>query len=110
VGWAKIPAEAPGKGVNGQDFVSMSGGSGEIINPQGRDKSFQEFSQDKLGIMIGERLPVALGHQPQVGIDPMKDRDSAVGWAKIPAEAPGKGVNGQDFVSMSGGSGEIINP
>ena len=40
----------------------------------------------------------------------MADRDSSVGWAKIPAQAAGKGPNGADFVSMSGGSGEVINP
>jgi multiple sugar transport system substrate-binding protein len=77
---------------------------------KGRDKSFQEFSQDKLGIMIESDYLWRSVINPKSGIDPMKDRDSAVGWAKIPAEAPGKGVNGQDFVSMSGGSGEIINP
>lgn len=77
---------------------------------KGRDKSFQEFSQDKLGIMIESDYLWRSVINPKSGIDPMKDRDSAVGWAKIPAEAPGKGVNGQDFVSMSGGSGEVINP
>ena len=35
----------------------------------------------------------------------MADRDEVVGWAKIPAREPGAGINGQDFVSMSGGSG-----
>ncbi|GAA4897897.1 carbohydrate ABC transporter substrate-binding protein, CUT1 family (TC 3.A.1.1.-) [Stackebrandtia albiflava] len=33
VGYAKIPAVTPGAGVGGQDFVSMSGGSARVINP-----------------------------------------------------------------------------
>jgi multiple sugar transport system substrate-binding protein len=40
----------------------------------------------------------------------MADRDSAVGWAKIPARTAGSGVDDQDFVSMSGGSIRVINP
>ncbi|WP_443022585.1 extracellular solute-binding protein [Sinomonas sp.] len=77
---------------------------------KGRDKSFQEFSQNKLGILIESDYLWRSVINPKSGIDPMADRDTAVGWAKVPAEAPGKGVNNQDFVSMSGGSGEVINP
>jgi multiple sugar transport system substrate-binding protein len=40
----------------------------------------------------------------------MPDRDQVVGWAKIPAQKPKSGVNGQDFVSVSGGSGWMLNP
>jgi multiple sugar transport system substrate-binding protein len=47
---------------------------------------------------------------PTQGLAPMKDRDTAVGYALIPAKQPGAGVNGQDFVSLSGGGGRVINP
>jgi multiple sugar transport system substrate-binding protein len=47
---------------------------------------------------------------PKTGTAPMANRDEVVGWAKIPAKAPGKGIDGRDFVSMSGGSGRVINP
>ena len=40
----------------------------------------------------------------------MADRDQSVGWAKIPAIRPGGGIRGQDFVSMSGGGGNVLNP
>jgi multiple sugar transport system substrate-binding protein len=40
----------------------------------------------------------------------MEDRDEVVGYAKIPAMNPGSGVRGQDFVSMSGGGCQVINP
>ncbi|MDP8959998.1 MAG: extracellular solute-binding protein [Actinomycetota bacterium] len=33
VGWAKIPAMQPGTGIRGQDFVSASGGTGRVLNP-----------------------------------------------------------------------------
>jgi multiple sugar transport system substrate-binding protein len=40
----------------------------------------------------------------------MADRDQTVGYALIPAKAPGAGINGQDYVSMSGGGGRVVNP
>lgn len=77
---------------------------------KGRDKSFLEFSQNKLGIMIESDYLWRSVINPKTGVAPMADRDTAVGWAKIPAKAPGQGPDGADFVSMSGGSGQIINP
>lgn len=77
---------------------------------KGRDKSFEMFAGNKLGIMIeGDYLWRSVIN-PKTGTVPMADRDQAVGWAKIPAQATGKGMDGQDFVSMSGGSGRVINP
>jgi multiple sugar transport system substrate-binding protein len=77
---------------------------------KGRDKSFQEFADGKIGI-IGEgdyfwRAVV----EPKAGVAPMPDRDKAVGYALFPAERPGSGVRGQDFVSMSGGAVRALNP
>ncbi|MEV4755957.1 extracellular solute-binding protein [Micromonospora sp. NPDC049559] len=77
---------------------------------KGRDKSFQEFAAGKIGI-LGEgdyfwRSVV----EPKNGIAPMADRDSSVGFALIPAKAPGAGLRGQDYVSMSGGSVRVLNP
>ena len=48
--------------------------------------------------------------EPTKGVAKMADRNSAVGWALIPARTSGSGVGGQDFVSMSGGSIRVINP
>ncbi len=33
VGYTKIPAMTPGSGIRGQDFVSASGGTGRVMNP-----------------------------------------------------------------------------
>lgn len=77
---------------------------------QGRDTSFALFAENKLGILIEGDYFWRSVVNPDGGIAPMADRDEVVGWAKIPAVEPGRGINGQDFVSMSGGTGRVINP
>jgi multiple sugar transport system substrate-binding protein len=77
---------------------------------KGRDRSFELFAQNKIGMLFESDYFWRSVVDPSVGVAPMADRDSAVGWAKIPARAPGAGVDGQDFVSMSGGSVRVINP
>ena len=77
---------------------------------KGRDKSFELFAAGKIGI-LGEgdyfwRSVV----EPKAGIAKMADRDQTVGYAMIPAERPGSGIRGQDFVSMSGGGVRVLNP
>ena len=77
---------------------------------KGRDKSFELFAQNKIGILFESDYFWRSVVDPTVGVAKMADRDAAVGWAKIPAMSPGAGVGGQDFVSMSGGSVRVINP
>ena len=77
---------------------------------KGRDKSFEEFAQNKIGMLFESDYFWRSVVDPTVGVAKMADRDTAVGWAKIPAKAPGAGVGGQDFVSMSGGSIRVVNP
>jgi len=78
----------------------------------GRDTSFQLFAQGKMGILLeGDYFWRSVVNPAEgVGTAPMADRDSVVGYTKIPAIKPGKGINGQDFVSMSGGTGRVLNP
>lgn len=88
------------------------GGLGDKILQQeakGRDKSFQQFAAGKIGILLESDYFWRSVIEPKAGVAPMKNRDQDVGYAKIPAEAPGKGLKGQDFVSMSGGGGRIVN-
>lgn len=76
----------------------------------GRDQSFQAFSEGKVGMLIeGDYLWRSI-LIPNGGDFPMADRDTAVGFAKMPAIEPGKGYRGQDFVTISGGTGYVINP
>ncbi|MBV8933622.1 MAG: extracellular solute-binding protein [Kutzneria sp.] len=88
------------------------GGLGEPALQQeakGRDKSFQEFADGKIGILGESDYFWRSVINPKGGTAPMADRDTAVGYALIPAQAPGKGLRGSDFVSYSGGSVRIIN-
>ena len=89
------------------------GGLGDPILQQdakGRDKSFQAFAAGKIGILLEGDYFWRSVVDPVKGIAKMADRDQSVGFAMIPAIRPGAGIRGQDFVSMSGGSGRVLNP
>ncbi|ALG12833.1 extracellular solute-binding protein [Kibdelosporangium phytohabitans] len=90
-----------------------SGGLGDPLLQQeakGRDKSFAQFAGNKIGILLESDYFWRSVVNPANGVAKMTDRDTAVGWAKIPAQRAGSGVGGQDFVSMSGGSIRVVNP
>ncbi|MEU4014643.1 extracellular solute-binding protein [Microbacterium sp. NPDC028030] len=78
----------------------------------GRDTSFQLFAEGKIGILLeGDYFWRSVINPAEgVGTAPMADRDDVVGYAKIPAIEPGEGIEGQDYVSMSGGTGRVLNP
>ncbi|MFB4279999.1 MULTISPECIES: extracellular solute-binding protein [unclassified Nonomuraea] len=96
-------------------YQQIYGGSG-LGDPRlqqeakGRDKSFAQFAAGKIGILAESDYFWRSVIEPQAGVAPMKDRDQAVGYAKIPAKQPGAGLRGQDFVSMSGGAVRVLNP
>lgn len=77
---------------------------------KGRDKSFAQFAANKIGILAEGDYFWRSVVEPKEGVAKMADRDTAVGYALIPAAKPGAGVKGQDFVSMSGGGAVAINP
>jgi multiple sugar transport system substrate-binding protein len=90
-----------------------SGGLGDPRlqqSPQGRDESFARFAKNKVGILLEGDYFWRSVVNPKDGIDPMPDRDKDVGYTLIPARSAGQGVRGQDAVSMSGGTGWVINP
>lgn len=74
----------------------------------GRDRSFLGFRDGNIAMLVeGDyfwRSVLASGSTK------LENRDALVGWAKMPAQAPGKGINKQDFVTASGGTGFILNP
>ena len=78
----------------------------------GRDTSFQEFAAGRIAILFeGDYFWRSVINPAEgVGTAPMAERDTVVGYAKIPAVKPGAGINGQDFVSMSGGTARVLNP
>jgi multiple sugar transport system substrate-binding protein len=86
------------------------------LRADGRDRSFQDFSQGKIAILAEGDYFWRGVVNPSGGIDPMSDRNSVVGWALIPAQRPHAGIKGpafkrpQSFVSVSGGGGYVLNP
>lgn len=76
---------------------------------EGRQQSFAFFRDGKIAMLVeGDwfwRSVLAPGSEWEV-----PNRNEIVGWAKMPAKEPGKGYRGQDFVTISGGTGVILNP
>lgn len=80
-----------------------------LAGEAGRNESFKAFAEGRLAMMIeGDYLWRSIIN-PASGNFKMPDRDSNVGFAKIPSKTPGSGVNKQSFVAYSGGSGYAIN-
>ena len=77
---------------------------------QGREQSFAQFRDGKIAILAeGDwfwRSVVAPGSE----WEPPQGRAAVVRWAPMPAQEPGKGYGGTDFVSISGGTGYVLNP
>ncbi|MGS0562461.1 sugar ABC transporter substrate-binding protein [Microbacterium aurugineum] len=97
------------------ETIYVDEGLGDPVLQQeasGRDTSFQLFAEGKIGILLeGDYFWRSVINPAEgVGTAPMADRDSVVGYAKIPAIEPGDGINDQDYVSMSGGTGRVLNP
>lgn len=79
----------------------------------GRDESFAEFSQGKIGILLESDYlwrAIICPDKSTCHSTSMPDRNETVGYALIPSMNPGSGVKGQNFVSMSGGGDYILNP
>ena len=98
------------------NFYATVYGSEKLGDPvlqqeaQGRDQSFEQFSKGQIAMLAEGDYFWRSIINPKEGQFPMANRDQAIGYAKIPAMKPGAGINGQDFVSMSGGGGMVINP
>jgi multiple sugar transport system substrate-binding protein len=75
----------------------------------GRNRTFANFRDGKTAMLVeGDwfyRSVTAPGSEFEVA-----DRDTMMTWAKMPAREPGAGLNGQDHVTISGGTGFVLNP
>ncbi len=80
------------------------------LTQNGRDQSFEDFSNGTVAMLVeGDffwRGPLA----PETGNFALENRDEIVKFALMPAIEPGEGFNGQDFVTISGGTGFVLNP
>lgn len=95
--------------------IYVDEGLGDAVLQQeaaGRDTSFQLFAANQIGILLeGDYFWRSVINPAEgVGTAPMANRDEVVGYTKIPAMKAGSGINDQDFVSMSGGTGRVLNP
>ena len=79
------------------------------VNPQGRTVSFQQFAAGKLAVVLESEYLYESVLAPD-GLAPMANRETVVGYTLIPAMKPGAGIRNQDFISLSGGGGRVINP
>ncbi|HWU19529.1 MAG TPA: extracellular solute-binding protein [Devosia sp.] len=75
----------------------------------GRNRSFANF-RDGVTALLFEGDYFYRSVTPEGSEFAVADRDNVMGWVKIPAEEPGKGIRGQDFVTISGGTGFVLNP
>jgi multiple sugar transport system substrate-binding protein len=75
----------------------------------GRNRTFANFREGKTGLLVeGDWFfNSVLAPGAEFGIE---NRDAEVSWASMPAKEPGKGFRGQDFVTVSGGTGFVLNP
>lgn len=73
----------------------------------GRQRSFEAFANGEVGMLVEGDF---FWRSPMFELMGVEERNAQVRWAMMPAEEPGKGYNGQDFVSISGGTGWILNP
>jgi multiple sugar transport system substrate-binding protein len=76
----------------------------------GRDRSFEAFANGEIGMLIESDYFWRSVVNPEGGIFPIDDRDTAVGWAMIPAYAAGGALGGFDGASMSGGGLWTLSP
>lgn len=75
----------------------------------GRNRSFANF-RDGVTALLVEGDYFYRSVTPEGSEFAVANRDEVQGWAKMPAKEPGAGIRGQDFVTISGGTGFVINP
>ncbi len=74
----------------------------------GRDRSFLAFRDGQIAMLVeGDFMWRSVLASGSTKLD---NREQLVGWAKMPAMMPGKGIRKQDYVTASGGNGYVLNP
>ena len=75
----------------------------------GRNRSFANF-RDGVTALLLEGDYFYRSVTPEGSEFAVENRDEVQGWVKMPAQEPGAGIRGQDFVTISGGTGFVLNP
>jgi multiple sugar transport system substrate-binding protein len=75
----------------------------------GRNRSFANF-RDGVTALLFEGDYFYRSVTPEGSEFAVENRDEVLGWVQVPAQEPGAGIRGQDFVTISGGTGFVLNP
>jgi multiple sugar transport system substrate-binding protein len=73
----------------------------------GREQSFVAFGDGEIGMLMEGDFFWRSVLFNEMGVE---DRRAFVAWTPMPAMRPGAGYRGQDYVTISGGGGWILNP
>ncbi len=73
----------------------------------GRNRSFEAFRDGRIAMLVEGDWFWRSVLVREMGVE---DRNALVDWAMMPAREPGAGYRGQDFVTISGGTGWVLNP
>jgi multiple sugar transport system substrate-binding protein len=112
-GTKKYVGKSPGmlQALDLYKTIYVDKGYGKVryqLTPDGRNQSFADFRDGKIAMYLESdylwRSVLAAGQYA------LPNKADLVGWAKVPAVSPGKGIRGQSFVTISGGTGWTINP
>ncbi|MEM2249652.1 MAG: extracellular solute-binding protein [Candidatus Bathyarchaeia archaeon] len=98
--------------LNFYKIVYVDEGLGDArlqLIPGARARTFEFFRDGKIAMLVeGDwfwRSVLAPGSEWAI-----PNRNEVVDWAMMPAKEPGAGYRGQNFVTISGGTGFILNP
>ena len=75
----------------------------------GRNRSFANFRDGTTAMLVEGDWFYRSVTAPESEFA-VANRDEVMGWTPMPAQEAGSGLNGQDFVTISGGTGFTINP
>ncbi len=97
-------------GLYQQIYVEEALGDARVqLLQDGRNRSFENFRDGVTAMLVESdyfyRSVVAPGADFA-----LEDREAQLGWAPMPAREPGTGIQGQDVVNISGGTGFVLNP
>ncbi|SIQ22857.1 extracellular solute-binding protein [Halanaerobium kushneri] len=91
-------------------YVDEKLGDGNLqVSLNARDKTFEQYKNNEIAMLVEGIWFWTSVIKPDAAWG-IKHRDSKIGWAAMPAQEPKAGINEQDYVSISGGTGWVPSP
>ncbi|MDI3548740.1 MAG: multiple sugar transport system substrate-binding protein [Halanaerobiales bacterium] len=85
-------------------------GDGDLqVSMKAREKTFEKFAAGEIAMLVEGTWFWTSVIAPDAPWS-IEYRDSIIGWAGMPAKEPGAGIRGQNFVTISGGTGWVPSP